>query len=108
MKVCRFQTPKGITFGALREGWLYDLGAVDPMVYRDLNSLYATAGMNVPVMLSLLEDGVDKAQKIPYDERLLRIPVRPVEIWAAGVTYLRSRDARGDRDVLEGHLRPGV
>ncbi len=102
MKLCRFQTSRGIAFGVLREDWLYDLSSVDPAVYKDLNSLYATAGMNVPAMLSLLEKGLDRAQRVPYDEGLLRIPVRAVEIWAAGVTYLRSRDARETETSSKG------
>lgn len=102
MKLCRFQTSKGVTFGVQREGLLYDLNAVDPIVYKDLNSLYATAGMKVPVMFSMLEDGLDKAQGIPYDEKLMRTPVRAAEIWAAGVTYLRSRDARETETSSKG------
>ena len=102
MKLCRFQSANGTSFGVLKDGWLYDLTAVDPVGFKNLDSVYAKAGAEVPAMVALLEDGVKKARKIGYKEELLRIPLEAPEIWAAGVTYLRSREARETETKSKG------
>jgi 2-dehydro-3-deoxy-D-arabinonate dehydratase len=45
---------------------------------------------------------LSKAETVPYDYDALCIPVMPREIWAAGVTYLRSRDARETETKSKG------
>ncbi|MGA2666131.1 MAG: fumarylacetoacetate hydrolase family protein [Nitrososphaerales archaeon] len=102
MKLCRFQSANGIHFGELRDGWLYDLTGVDPVEFRDLESAYTMAGSDVSVMVSRIEDGAKKARKTRFEERLLRIPVESPEIWGAGVTYLRSRQARETETKSKG------
>jgi 2-dehydro-3-deoxy-D-arabinonate dehydratase len=113
LKLCRFQSADGVSFGVLKDGWLYDLTSVDPVGFRDLNSAYSKAGAESPALISLLEDGMKKAKKMRYEERLLKIPLETMEIWAAGVTYLRSRNARetetkskGIYDYIYSAVRP--
>jgi 2-dehydro-3-deoxy-D-arabinonate dehydratase len=55
------------------------------------------------------------APRFPYAYECLRLPIRPAEIWGAGVTYLRSREARetetqtkGVYDFLYSAVRPEV
>ena len=102
MKLCRFQSANGISFGVTKEGWLYDLTGVDPVGFRTLNSAYTKAGSDVPAMLDHIEAGMKKARKVRHDDRLLRIPLQSPEIWAAGVTYLRSREARETETKSKG------
>lgn len=102
MKLCRFATTSGIAFGALRNDILYDLTALDRLGFKDMNSAYAMSGSSIPEMIKLLEISIEKAPKVPYNEDLLKIPLVPAEIWAAGVTYLRSRDARESETASKG------
>ncbi len=102
LKLCRFLTPAGVAFGALKDDFLYDFTSLDPVSFKDMNSAYSASGSSIPVMLALLEDNIKKAPKMPYSESLLKIPLQPAEIWAAGVTYLRSRDARESETASKG------
>jgi 2-dehydro-3-deoxy-D-arabinonate dehydratase len=59
--------------------------------------------------------GLETCPRYPYHYENLRLPIRPAEIWGAGVTYLRSRDARetetkskGVYDYLYSSVRPEV
>jgi 2-dehydro-3-deoxy-D-arabinonate dehydratase len=113
LKLCRFESANGVAFGVLKDGWLHDLTSVDPVGFRDLDGAYSKAGAESSALTSLLEDGMKKAKKIPYEERLLKIPLQTMEIWAAGVTYLRSRNARetetkskGIYDYIYSAVRP--
>jgi 2-dehydro-3-deoxy-D-arabinonate dehydratase len=113
LKLCRFETASGIRFGVLKDGWLHDLTSVDPAGFRDLDSAYSKAGAEVSALVPLLEDAMKTAKRVQYDERLLKIPVDTMEIWAAGVTYLRSRNARetetkskGIYDYIYAAVRP--
>ena len=102
MRFCRFLSTNGISFGVLKDDTLYDLTSADPETYRDLFSLYTKANADNSAVLSLAEDGMKDAKKIPCDYRLLRIPLQGAEIWAAGVTYLRSRQARETETSTKG------
>ena len=102
MKLCRFESGHGTAFGAVKDGWMYDLTAADPSQFRDLDSAYAKAGSDGLAMVENIEASLDRASKTRYDERLLRIPIETPEIWAAGVTYLRSRQARETETKSKG------
>src|SRR5580700_2446962 len=102
MKFCRFLSADKICFGALQDGFLYDLTSADPQVFGDLNSLYSKAGAENSRVLSLAEEGMKKAKKTTFDFNLLKIPIQGAEIWAAGVTYLRSRQARESETTTKG------
>jgi 2-dehydro-3-deoxy-D-arabinonate dehydratase len=102
VKLCRFQSGYGISFGVEKDGWLYDLTSHDPEVFRSLKTAYSNAESDVPTMVSLLEEGMKRAEKVRYNEKLLKIPVESPEIWAAGVTYLRSREARETETKSKG------
>lgn len=53
-------------------------------------------------MIEIASSEMKSARKIQYSYDLLRIPVMPSEIWAAGVTYLRSRQARESETKTKG------
>lgn len=102
MKLCRFRTPSGVSFGALKEDRLYNLTAVDPKVFRNMNSAYSAAQGELSAMTSMTQAALAKAPSVAYDESVLEIPVDEMEIWAAGVTYLRSREARETETKSKG------
>ncbi len=102
MKLCRFQSANGISFGVLKDGWLHDLTGVDPVGFRNLNTAYTKAGSDSSAMLVHIEDGMKRAKKVRHDDKLMRIPLESPEIWAAGVTYLRSREARETETKSKG------
>jgi 2-dehydro-3-deoxy-D-arabinonate dehydratase len=71
--------------GVLSDGRVRDLGL-------DLDRLLE---MRLADIRSLVEEAVSTTgPSIPADEVTLQAPVQNQEVWAAGVTYLRSRDAR--------------
>src|SRR4051812_36474084 len=85
LKICRFRKQDG-QFGC---------GLYDETGIRDLTSLGFTS------LTAVLEDSSDLSKINPAAERPMRAgeysllaPVENQEVWAAGVTYLRSKKAR--------------
>ncbi len=86
MKICRFQKDKTIRIGL----------AVDETTLTDL-----TAG-GIESITELLEDANAVARvealtdlpTLPLEDVMLLTPIERQEVWAAGVTYLRSKTAR--------------
>ena len=102
LKFCRFQTPDGVSFGVSDGRLLYDLSGLNSVTFRDLDSLYSAAENDVSKMVEIAADAMKKARKLPYNYTVLKLPLRPAEIWAAGVTYLRSRQARESETKTKG------
>ncbi len=89
MKLCRFQNPQGeVRVGALAEpDAVFDLTATG---ITRLQSLIESADL-VFDLNSLI---ARKPPRLPLSEVQLLAPVEQQEVWAAGVTYLRSKAAR--------------
>jgi len=102
MKLFRFRSKEGVSFGPLEDGWLYDVSRGEDSGLEDLHSAYASAGRDVRSMTGLIRDAMNKSPRTPYDEGALEIPLQGMEIWAAGVTYLRSREARETETKSKG------
>jgi len=102
LKFCRFDAGGAVHLGVLLEGKLYDLTMEDRELFADLHSAHSRARELGKDLLSLAAPHLDRARSINYDEGLLRIPIISPEIWAAGVTYLRSREARETETKLKG------
>jgi 2-dehydro-3-deoxy-D-arabinonate dehydratase len=102
MKFCSFQYSNTTSFGVLDRGFLYDLSGVDGGTAKDLNNLYAKANRDIAKMVEMASGAMQHAKKIPFDYKLLRLPVKPTEVWGAGVTYLRSRQARESETKTKG------
>jgi 2-dehydro-3-deoxy-D-arabinonate dehydratase len=102
MKFCSFQMPGGMAFGVLEGSTLYNLSGTGDNALRDLNSLYEKADHDLSKVQEIASGAKSDAKKVPFDYNLLRIPVKPAEIWGAGVTYLRSRQARETETKIKG------
>lgn len=108
----------GPHLGLVREERVYDLTAADPVRCASLDVLFAEAqraGTTPAGLLAgLVPDLLHRAPSYRYDDLDVGpAPDRPylmappvAEVWAAGVTYLRSRDARvGESDVPDVYTR---
>lgn len=107
IQLCRFQwwpeaSPR---LGAVREGWVYDLSALGVPTLASLAGLLAHSqtlgGQLEPFVEEAMHScpvlGELKALCQPPGEGNtphLLAPIDRQEVWAAGVTYLRSREAR--------------
>jgi len=102
LKFCSFHTPERLAFGILENGTLYDLSNSDPNTFGDLYALYSKANRDPAKMRELASSAMGNAKRIPLQYSLLRIPAKPAEVWGAGVTYLRSRQARESETKTKG------
>ena len=88
MKVCLFTEPNGIRrIGVLGEESLHELSS------DDVGSLTELLEQDSPLRFL---DGIDRTnlKEFKFSEVKLLAPVEAQEVWAAGVTYLRSKKAR--------------
>ena len=88
MKLCRFASSgKEARVGLLRETDVLDLGAAGIL---SLSSLFEQADFADQLSAAAKED----LPRYPLSEVRLLTPVERQEVWAVGVTYLRSKKAR--------------
>lgn len=105
MKICRFLSPdQGARLGAIVEGAVLDLSAADSTHFGSLTAFLEWSAGRADSLAAALQPFVVRAPWVAsWDElrcgqsagglRLLR-PTDDQEIWGAGVTYHRSREAR--------------
>jgi 2-dehydro-3-deoxy-D-arabinonate dehydratase len=109
-RFCRYWRPElGPTLGIILEGRVYDLAVANPKRFYSY-----TEALAAPDLGPWLEDAAESARNligIPYSELdippdltrpHLLAPITKQEVWAAGVTYLRSREARMDESAGGG------
>jgi len=95
MHLCRFLTADGPHLGLIIGEEAYDLSLIDPARFGSLGSLLAwsTVVAALPAALTRAVAGCRPLAGGRAGLRLLK-PIDEQEVWAAGVTYLRSRAAR--------------
>ncbi|QQK78839.1 fumarylacetoacetate hydrolase family protein [Salicibibacter cibi] len=73
--------------------------------YQTWNELIAEAEKQNETPSLLVQQSIDNADKLSaaFDSLKLSVPVEAPEVWAAGVTYQRSREAR-NYEATEGKL----
>ena len=101
MKLCSFVSGKRHRIGVLKDGACYDLTSEDPASFPDWTTAY-TRARSLPRLLSIVSSAMEGAKKSKFVYSRLRAPFAPVEIWAAGVTYMRSREARESETKTKG------
>lgn len=108
MRLCRFSDPQqGERFGVVREGMVYDVTGRWPTLTAWLHDTIQSADINQP-----LEDAISGATPVasfadldaPPQAELIALlkPTDEQEVWAAGVTYERSRIAREEESAGSG------
>ncbi|MFW5937902.1 MAG: fumarylacetoacetate hydrolase family protein [Halanaeroarchaeum sp.] len=77
----------------------YDLTAVKPRLrtFRDLAAAADVANVGVD---ALAADLVDDAPAVEFDQHDAAVPLTPEEVWAAGVTYEISEQAREEESGM--------
>jgi 2-dehydro-3-deoxy-D-arabinonate dehydratase len=103
VKLAYFTADRG---GELRFGLLSGERVIDLAQSGGPASLAATLQMSAAEILAALRAAEDAPQvDMPLTSVVLKAPIDHQEVWAAGVTYLRSRDARmeesSQRDVYD-------
>src|SRR5436309_6790491 len=102
MKLCRYWMPgTGARLGFIEGSTVYDLAAAEREIFGSFSGLLGRAHLD-----ALVSQAAEKARSVtglsypdldvapdPAKPHLLP-PLTKQEVWAAGVTYLRSRDAR--------------
>src|SRR5262249_53984283 len=109
-RICRYWRPElGPTIGVVIGDQVYDLAVADPRLFHSWTELIcspgaaarlAAAAANVGVVVGIAFADLD----VPPDPARphLLAPITKQEVWAAGVTYLRSREARMDESAGGG------
>ena len=91
MKIFRFETPNGPHIGLEIEEQRFDLTASSPQ-FHDMASWLA---LSEPV--PAVQDAVESSRRFPVEANVTVLPpIDRQEVWASGVTYLRSKVARMD------------
>jgi 2-dehydro-3-deoxy-D-arabinonate dehydratase len=99
MPLCRFRTNNSgePRVGLLKDDQVYPLSAASgPSSIRELLQLPASDMKEV-----LARAETSGTSPIPAHDAVLLAPIDVQEVWAAGVTYLRSRDARMEESTEE-------
>jgi len=102
LKLCRFEVHGQQRVGILVDKSVLDLTQSQPTEFSNLDSMLSAAKAQNISLQDLVEAHVDRASRLNLEEVVLRIPLVPDEVWGAGVTYLRSRDAREDETQSKG------
>ncbi|MDG6964644.1 MAG: fumarylacetoacetate hydrolase family protein [Nitrososphaerota archaeon] len=100
MKLVRFESGGGVRVGVLEGETIHDLSGAGPS-FSDWVRAYGAGGSPEGLVASVRR-AMSASKKVPFDYKLLRAPFVPSEIWAAGVTYLRSREARETETKMKG------
>jgi 2-dehydro-3-deoxy-D-arabinonate dehydratase len=89
--IFRYNSPNGPHLGVDISGALFDLTATAPE-FRDMASWLAQ-----PSPVAAIRNALDACRRFPVDGNIALLPpIDAQEVWASGVTYLRSKVARMD------------
>lgn len=103
MQICRFHDPshRQARLGIVHDGRVYDLTAFHPEYFTSMTSFLSLANpadhlrSALPSLSSQPGHSFTELDVAPEPDRFhLLAPIDRQEVWAAGVTYLRSKTAR--------------
>jgi 2-dehydro-3-deoxy-D-arabinonate dehydratase len=89
MRLCKYRSTSGEAIGLLRDDEIVPV-LLDGRQYRSLTELLEEPGDLVQTIQFLADD----TRTIPLSQVTLLAPIDQQEVWAAGVTYKRSQQAR--------------
>ena len=110
MNLCKFHDPqRGARVGLVEGNAVFDLTALDAEHFSSL-TVFFELGDRLEVLARLVRRGIaiapypfEKLDRPPGDDIMhLLPPIDQQEVWAAGVTYTRSREARKTESQLGG------
>ena len=90
MKICRFLRGDA----AIRVGWVGDDATVVDLTPAGITTLSQVLESRDPVALLERNRSARTLPRFAVADVILRPPIERQEVWAAGVTYLRSKTAR--------------
>jgi 2-dehydro-3-deoxy-D-arabinonate dehydratase len=91
MKIFRFESLSGPHIGLEIEGQRFDLSATSP----NFRNMASWLGLTNPV--AAVQETVETSRRFPVEASVSILPpIDHQEVWASGVTYLRSKVARMD------------
>ena len=97
MHIFRFSGPQGARLGLQADGERYDLSAASP-AFAGLSTW-----LSLPDPVAAVYDAKSRARDFPLTgNQPLLAPLDSQEVWASGVTYLRSKVARMDESEQGG------
>jgi 2-dehydro-3-deoxy-D-arabinonate dehydratase len=101
MRIIRYQNEEGLPVLAA----LTTESNVYPLAYKDFLELVEYAKNTNQTPLSLVKKVIQAEQPAPvkFEELSLLVPIEAPEVWAAGVTYAKSREAR-NYEATDGKL----
>ncbi len=109
MKICSFAVKGafGNHIGIISsEGEITDLTSINPELFASFSTLVKEAHRTKKSLDDFIGSSITaqniRAKKYRLDQAALKIPLPPPEVWAAGVTYLKSREAREVETSLKG------
>src|SRR5262245_58724691 len=99
MRIFRFTSAQGPRLGVEINGVGYDLTAAGPG-FTDISSW-----LGLPDPVAAVHDAADGCRRFPVSAAVqLLPPVDVQEVWASGVTYLRSKVARMQESIAEADI----
>ena len=98
MKLCRFQNAKG----EVRVGCMTDVATLIDLTDAGIHSVASILEAENP-MERLKQIAVASLPRIAVSDVRLCAPIERQEVWAAGVTYLRSKTARMDESEFSAN-----
>lgn len=106
MKICNFTVEGKFQkhTGIVSNESVLDLTPVDSETFESFSSLVDRANRANKNLDDFIASKLGSGDAKSYDLKgvALNIPLSPPEVWAAGVTYLRSREAREVETTLKG------
>lgn len=107
MRIVRYRVGDRAVLGVWGEEWVINLTDLNPRVFDSFLHLIQHAHRvrrTIEELVSKAMEGAKRRKRerlTERDERLL-IPLNPPEVWACGVTYRRSREAREYESGVKG------
>ncbi|MDG6995463.1 MAG: fumarylacetoacetate hydrolase family protein [Nitrososphaerota archaeon] len=107
MKICSFSTTgnEQPRLGMITDNTILDLTALNQPQFNSFYSLLRNAKSTERSISETIRDSLAGAKAAPkYEAKAtkLNIPLVPTEVWGAGITYKRSREAREVETALKG------
>ncbi|MBM7553446.1 fumarylacetoacetate hydrolase family protein [Thalassobacillus pellis] len=100
MKIIKYKEEDG----SLQLAAVTEKEEIFPLPYEDFLTIIEKAENQGMTCLDLVEQAIADSHMLPYalDELTLTLPLHAGEVWAAGVTYLKSKKAR-NYEAYEGN-----